>query len=374
MRMDCRQLSICTIALGLAVLSPVPVLAAPPWLSLVPFKRVEADPDKTYELEEGHGPWMIMCTSFAGETAEEQAHDLVLELRRKFKLEAYTFRQSFDFTKPEIGLGLSQYGGPKRMKYRNAVKFEEIAVLVGHFQSIEHPEVAKTLEKLKYARPECLDITKHKDTSQRFIGLRTFYNLVSNNPENKSRGPMGSAFVSRNPLLPEEFFVSKGLDPFVVDMNEGLKFSLLENPGKYTVRVATFRGVESFKPDEFAEKISKRSKIQEAAEKAERLTFALRERGVEAYQFHDRTESIVTIGAFDSVGEPRADGKTEINPQVHRLMLEYGPIKTALPGQTVAVVQPKMEAGLPFDPQPLPVEVPRQSLGAAYNRSNSLLR
>jgi hypothetical protein len=40
----------------------------------------------------------------------------------------------------------------------------------------------------------------------------------------------------------------------------------------------------------------------------------------------------------------------------------------------MAIVQPKMEAGLPFDPQPLPVEVPRQSLGAAYNPSNSLLR
>jgi invasion protein IalB len=53
-------------------------LAAPPWASLIPFKKVEADPQASYELTEQHGPWLIMCTSFAGPTAEQQAHDLVL--------------------------------------------------------------------------------------------------------------------------------------------------------------------------------------------------------------------------------------------------------------------------------------------------------
>ena len=50
----------------------------------MPFKRVEANPDQTYELEERHGPWIIMAASFAagGEaeqraTAEQQAHDWI---------------------------------------------------------------------------------------------------------------------------------------------------------------------------------------------------------------------------------------------------------------------------------------------------------
>jgi len=369
-----RRFLIAGLLLSALFVAGEPVLAAPPWVSLVPFKKVEADPKKSYELEESHGPWMVMCTSFAGPAAEQQAHDLVIELRQKFKLEAYTFRQNFDFTKPEVGLGFSEYGGPKRMKYRKAVKFEEIAVVVGHFQSIEHPEVAKTLEKLKYAKPDCLDITKTKETSQRLVNWRNLYRLASADPLKKSRGPMGSAFVTRNPLLPEEYFVSKGLEPFIVDLNKGLQYSLLDNPGKYTVRVASFRGIDTFKADEFEEKQQKASKLDEAAQKAAKLTQALRDKGVDAYQFHDRTESIVTIGAFDSVGEPRPDGKTEINPAVHRVMQEYSPRNEPLPGQTVPVVQPKLLAGIQFDTQPIPVEVPRQSIGAAYGRSNSLLR
>jgi hypothetical protein len=368
-----RQIWILGVVLVLSCIGSS-ALAAPPWLSLVPFKHVEADPQKTYELEEKHGPWLVMCSSFAGETAEQQAHALVMELRTRYKLEAYTFRQSFDFTKPEIGLGYNKYGGPKRMKYRNAVKFEEIAVLAGSFQSVDHPDVAKVLEKIKHARPECLDVTKQKDTSQRFVGLRNLYRLVSTDPETKAKGPMGAAFVTKNPLLPEEYFVSKGIDPFLIRLNEDLQYNLLENPGKFTVRVASFRGIDTFKPDEFEKQFSQRSKIDEAAKNAEKLTFALREKGIEAYQFHDRTESIVTVGSFDSVGEPRPDGKTEINPAVHRIMQEYSPINEPLPGQTVAVVQPRILAGIPFDPQPLPVEVPRQSIGATYSPSNSLLR
>ena len=100
--------------------------AAPPWATLIPFsKRVEADPNKTYEMEEAHGPWMIMCASFAGPTAEQQSHDLVLELRRRFHLEAYTFRQTFDFTEPTEGLGWNKYGGKRKMKYVNDVRHDD---------------------------------------------------------------------------------------------------------------------------------------------------------------------------------------------------------------------------------------------------------
>src|ERR1043165_1763421 len=90
--------------------------AAPPWAKLIPYTKVDADPDKDYELTESNGPWMIMCASFTGgEQAEQQAHDLVLELRAKYKLEAYTFRQHFDMGKSEVGLGLDKYGRPKIM-------------------------------------------------------------------------------------------------------------------------------------------------------------------------------------------------------------------------------------------------------------------
>lgn len=358
------------------LLAAASAVAAPPWATLVPFKRVEADPNKSYELAESNGPWVIMCTSFAGPTAEQQAHDLVLELRQKFKLEAYSFRKTFDFTETSEGIGWNRYGERKRMRYLNPAKFDEIAVMVGNYTSIDAPDAEKALDVVKHAKPVTLGEKYREKSSQRFAGLRTLARMASLDPEQKQKGPMGAAFITRNPLLPEEYFHAKGLDPFLVEINDPLEFSLLKNPGTYTVRVATFRGVDTMKPDEFARLTSddrKTSKLDVAAEKANKLCAALRAKGVEAYEFHDRTESMVTVGSFQEYGAPRADGKTEINPAMHRIMQDYGPVEKRLANGSVAM-QARLLDGIPFDPQPWPVQVPRQSLGAAYNQSKSLLR
>lgn len=362
-----------TIAGGLASLAS----AAPPWTTLVPFRKIDADPKKNYELDDKHGPWMIMAASFAGPSAEQQSHDLVLELRKQFKLEAYSFRRTYDFSKPTEGLGYSRYGGPRRMRYLTNSKFDEIAVLVGNFTSIEDPRLEKTLEALKFARPETLDPKKRPDSSQRLAGLRTIYHMISANPTERSKGPMGSAFVTRNPLLPEELFVAKGIDPFVVDMNKDLPHSLLKCPGKYTVRIASFRGIDTMKPAEFERLTTQQrdmAKIDKAAIKASKLCAALREKGVEAYEFHDRTESIVTVGSFQEVGQPRPDGKIEINPGVHRIMQDYGPIEQPKPGTNQTEMYARVISGIRLDPQAVPVEVPRQSIATAYNATNSLLK
>ena len=130
------------------------VSAAPPWKKLIPFKSIEADPNRSYWLTEDNGPWMIFTTSFAGEGAEQQAHDLVLELRKRYKLEAYMDKRHFDFTEPVYGKGLNRYGGPKRMKYRNATSFDEIAVLVGNYSSLDAPNAVEDLEVIKTAKRE----------------------------------------------------------------------------------------------------------------------------------------------------------------------------------------------------------------------------
>jgi hypothetical protein len=362
------------VALSIVATSAV---GAPPWATLVPFKKIEADPSKHYELEEKQGPWMIMAASFAGPSAEQQSHDLVIELRQKFKLEAYAFRRTYDFSKPTDGLGYNRYGGPRRMRYLSNNKFDEIAVLVGNFGSIQDPQIDRTLGLIKHAKPDALDPNKKPDSSQRLLGARTLYSMMSNNPEKRAKGPMSAAFVTKNPLLPEEFFVAKGLDPFVYDMNKDLPHSVLKCPGKYTVRIASFRGVDSMKPADFERLTTLRrdeAKIDKAALNASKLCAALRDKGVEAYEFHDRTESFVTIGSFNDVGQPRADGKIEINPAVHKVMKDYGPIEKAKPGTNEVELYARVISGIRIDPQPIPVEVPRQSIAANYNATNSLLQ
>lgn len=351
--------------------NPGAVSAAKPWEILIPFKRVEAKADKVYLLTEDQGPWMVLASSFAGPGAEKQAQALVLELRKKYNVEAYIHRKTYDFTEPVVGLGLNPLGGPKMMRYANAGKFDEIAVLVGNFETIHDPKLEKLLEQIKLAHPDCLDVSKNKTSTQRFVGLRELHRRISPDPEKKQRGPMGYAFVTRNPLLPQEYFVPKGLDPLVEQMNRDVEYSLLKNRGQYSVRVATFRGASTMKLNE-ADKLP--SKLEDAAVKAHELTLQLRKKGVEAYEFHDRFESIVTVGSFDSVGTQQPDGKMELNPAVHRLMQEYGPEHKPLPGQQAFGLMPRSLAGINFDIQPVPVQVPRTSVAASYTASNRAIR
>jgi hypothetical protein len=374
-RMDWISWAIIIAIVGLVGVSR----ATPPWKKLIPFKKVEADPNTDYWITEDHGPWMIMATSFAGPGAEQQARELVLELRSKFNMAAYMHKRHFDYTDPVIGLGLNKYGGPKRMRYQKQTQFDEIAVLVGSYNDHNTPAAQEDLETVKNAKPDCLDLSRGngKNTTQRFVGLRELHRLVNLDPEKHARGPMRRAFIVRNPLLPKEFFVPNGMDPFVVNMNKRVKHSLLMNPGTFTVRVASFQGKTVFdgeKDDNGEEKTSflglpargEPSQLEIAADKAHRLTEALRKRGIEAYEFHDRCESIVTIGSFETVGTPRQDGKIEINPAVLQIMNTYGAQKDSLPNTQSQAVRPRSLEGIRFDVQPIPVRVPKTSLATTY--------
>lgn len=362
------------------LLTTVSAQAAPPWASLIPFKKgVEADPKKDYLLTENDGPWLIYAASFSGKNAEEQARQLVLELRASHDLEAVIHKYHFDYSDTVTGLGVNKLGGPKKMKHINNVEFDEFAVLVGNYATVDQPDAQKTLQTLKYLRPDCLDTSKKKNIPLQLAAYRYVARQLSESQATKQKGPLSMSFITRNPLLPEEMFVSKGMDPFVADLNEGLEYSLLTNPGKYTVKVATFRGIDTISKDEKGDKAfeqlrarkSDMPKIDEAALKANKLAKHLREKGVEAYEFHDRTESIVCIGSFNTAGTPRGDGKIEINPAAYKVIISYGPIKQPIAGSNEAKLEPRVIAGVPLDYQPILIEAPKKSVAAAYVRDNS---
>lgn len=346
--------------------------AAPPWDGLLSFNRVEADPEKSYLLTENNGPWLIMASSFSGDGAEEQARQLVIELRKRYKLPAYMHRMQFDLAHENTGRGINRFGEPIKWRYQRGSELEEIAVLVGDYPSIDDSEAERTLQKLKYSQPECLQIAAGKKTNQSLATLRYIQKtLLPSDNEKKRKGPMGHAFITPNPLLKDQI-VPKGLDPLVVKMNKGIKYSLLDCSGKYTVQVAHFTGKVIVDQGEIrkiqsGQKKLKQSRLDEAAEKAHQLAEALRARGYEAYEFHDIYASIVTVGSFDSVGTPRPDGQIEINPEVHRLMETFKGQPPAAGGPIAA----QLIDGIPLDLQPIPVNVPRASLGAGYAQRSS---
>ncbi|MCA9262768.1 MAG: hypothetical protein KDA60_02925 [Planctomycetales bacterium] len=345
------------------------VLAAKPG-NLLPWSRVDASPDKSYELSEDNGPWMIYTAAFAGPTAEEEAKQLVLELRTRKRVEAYIHRKRFDFSDSVEGLGYDKYGNIRRMRYLQPESFDELAVLVGNFESPDSDDIKELLQELKNFDPNSIQIENGATKSLRFAGLRAIQKRLVKDESKKRRGPLGQSFITRNPMLPDELFAPKGVDKLVASMNEGVTHSLLDCPGKFTVRIASFRGtdvIDQRKIRQIEETGQFKSKLHEAADKAHRLTELLRARGEEAYEFHDRHESIVTVGHFDTLGSPRGDGKIEINPAVHSAIQRFSPVQKMLPGSnTQAGLMPRALGGIPFDIQPLPVEVPRRSIAADY--------
>ncbi len=372
--------------------------AAPPWSNLISFNSVEADPHKVYVLSDSQGPWLVMACTFSGKGAEKQANDLVLELRERYKLPAYVHRHEID-PGEAVGRGTyDRYGNLRRWEYQKYKdskdrdrarhpELAELAVLVGNYQSIDDPTAQETLRKIKFAQPKCLEIKDGQPTHQTLTGWlliqKEIYEKIGSDKQNF--GPMSHAFVTRNPLLPEEYFVTRGgVDTDVIALNRGVPYDLLDCPGKFTVQVATFKGKVIIKQEEIHDIEEGREamggELAAAARKADDLTRALRVKGYEAYQFHDRYASIVTVGSFDSVGTPRPDGKTEINPTILRIMKFFGPdkeksreIQDAWKSQglnrQVMPASVRTFIGIPFDMQPMPVLVPKRPISTPLQSS-----
>ncbi len=341
--------------------------AAVPIPRLFTISNVEADPNKDYWVTENNGPWMIMACSFSGEHALDQARELVLELRRRYKLPAYMYEKTFELKTDELN-------GRKKFRYQQGDAIREVAVLVGDFPSVDDPRAQELLQKIKYFRPHVLEPNPEKPTNRTFAALRTIQqSLLSDDNEKKQKGPMGHAFLTTNPLLPDEYFAPKGVDKFILALNEGYEYNLLNCPGRYSVQVAHFTGevIIDQKEIQAIERGEKqfRGSLAEAARKAHELTLALRQKGYEAYEFHDRGASIVTVGSFDSLGVRRPDGKIELDPRIVAIINTFkADPAPPIPGVPTLGYKPKTLIGIPFDIQPQPVEVPKRSFAADYVR------
>ena len=308
---------------------------------------------KQYNLTTRHGPWMIMVTSFRnvresqfkdGLSAEQAAAELVFELR-ELGVPAYTYSQ--DAIKGEIETRDRLGRGDHRIF---AAQRDMICVLAGNYESIEDKVGQKTLNYIKKFHPKFL-----KDVKSGAI-LRADAN---------QRGPLVGAFLTINPLLKPEEVVQKHVDKEIKMLNSGIAFPLVKNPHKYTVRVATFSG-KSVTPlgnssyrgleQRFDREIGRPNgyNIVWAGEDAEHLTAFLRRtkaaqkaQGIDdAYTYHDKFQSIVTVGSFDSPDDPR----------IQLIKQYYGPKlvpdmqllqKLQLPGQPFKMVTPEDAAKLP---------------------------
>lgn len=330
--MNSRCVWVIVLMLGSLSASPV---EAQLWKHFVPTARSSASRANSDKLTQENGPWMILAATFNGEGAEEQARALADEFRRRYRLPAYAHEMSFDYSNQSVGRGLDEYGAPIRRRYQRGDRVREIGVLVGNYASIDDPGAQETLDKIKTMQPDALRSEDADHSSQSMAQVREWQGqLLGKLGKKRERGPMSQAFLTRNPLLPREYFVPKGVDEFVVKMNRGVQHSLLDCPGRYTVKVATFRGTSILQttatdPEKSGSmwnwnKKERENPLVEAAENAHLLTEELRAHGWEAYEFHDRTESYVTIGSFADAGQKSANGQAASTPEMQRIIQTFG--------------------------------------------------
>jgi len=332
----------------------------------------DADPSKTYQLSEEDGPWMILASTFVGEGAKARAEKLALENSKELNLPAFIYRENFDFT----GTIDHDPRTSKSIRYANRYQYDAYAVLVGEYDSVGHPGIDGDLQRIKTARPAVFQdpnaVAAETDRSNPVTTVKSITNKLLASRKDKPLGPMGHAFVTRNPMLPEQFFQSPEVDSFVHEMNDGLRYSLLECDGKYTVTVKTFEGlgaiVDGKADKKFAPSEERLNRFLVAAEK---MTAELRKQGVEAYQYHDRYRSLVTIGSFDYLGRELPDGQFEYAPEIRAVMKKYSAfngrpeLARQVPPGTKGVAANGVGA-IPFDVEPTPIAVPKSSKRSLY--------
>jgi hypothetical protein len=184
--------------------------------------------------------------------------------------------------------------------------------------------------------------------------------------------PLSGAFMTTNPLLSDEELSVRRHDPFIIKLNSGGDYSLLQNPGRYSVIVATFQGryytqLNRETPEDHQFSLNN-SPLNDAGERAWELCSALRrakslgyDREFEAYVYHDRYSSIVTVGSFNSKDDPRI---TEIQnffgAKVDHVKMDGTP---AIGAEAFTIPRhPKPRESVKtwiFDPYPELTEVPR---------------
>lgn len=368
-RYTCIAICLVTSCLVSGVLAPSVSADTPALLRIFGrASKIEANADTVYELSQEDGPWMILASTLVGEGARERANRLAIEIRRDLGVKAFIYKEEFDFT----GNPFKQSAG-KRVRYANRYRYDAYAVLVGEYDRIDHPRVEKDLARIKTAIPKVLEdpnemaaelSQKTPVTTVKIVATK----LKAMTLGDGKPGPMAGAFVTRNPMLPEDFFEEPTVDSFVRQLNEDFpENNLLECDGKFTVVVKTFGGLKTIAGSKESQGFAPSGdRLDRIAEDAAYMVAKLRGKGIEAYQFHNREHSLVTIGSFDSLGRSIGDGGFQYSPEIVRVMRQYSALNVNPKiASQVKQVNGKFAgnhvAMIPFDVQPTPIAVPKLS-------------
>lgn len=351
-------------------------LADPPSLLKRMFRRGPAEGAKPLNgmLQREDGPVLILASTLVGENSKARAEKLAAEIREELGLRTFLYSEDFDFTSVNVDAKNS-----RKTRYANPYKYQGWAVLVGEYDTFEHPGLKKDLERIKKYQPKLYqneqEVEAETDRSTPVTMVKSITNQIRKvaNRQGKDFGPMAMAFATRNPLWPAEYFNAPEVDSFVKQLNEDKDHSLLECKGKYTVVVKTFRGASKIinSKEDGSDLNPSADRLAEIMYQADRMVRSLRSKGVEAYQYHDRNRSLVTVGSFQSLGTELPGGKFRYDDEILRVMKEYSAYnvpaaRAAQVPRNTRGIAANSAALIPFDVQPRPFAVPKVTKRSLY--------
>lgn len=356
---------------GAMMVAGSPIVAAPPSILKIFGKSNAAteaakDPRKLTEVD---GPWMILAHSFAGADGRQEAEQLASQLTAEFGLPTFIHEENFDFT----GKLDSPTAEGRVARYANQTRYQAFAVLAGEYNAVDDPQLVKDLKQIKAAKPAVFATEDDKtapatESETPLDAVRNIQKGLMARVGKTSPGPMRNAFATTNPMLPQEYFMTPEVDSFIMELNSPWEHNLLENPGKFTVVVATFSGLSTIADGKRDKEFTPNSdRMVKCAMLADKMTRELREDGIDAYQFHDRHASMVTIGSFDRLGANAPGGKFEYDAAIRAVMATYcagNKLEATAKGPGLA---PKHVKTIPFDVKPTPIAVPRKSKRSIYS-------
>lgn len=264
--------------------------------------RIDADPGKEYKLSKNRGPWMISVATFhtndpkgqtkSGKTPEQAAHELIIELR-KLGMPAYVYIHDPETERVTV----TDRIGREEVR-KNLRRVRSVLVLAGNYNDIHDKLAQDSLKWIKKLNPKSLQ-----------EGVKYV-------PSKGRPTPLSGAFLTINPLLSPDEVARNTRDPLLIKLNSGENYSLSENRGEYTLVIGRFYGKQvNVKPGDELPGIKnflKDNDLDNAAIGARELVTVLRGKydpegtfnNVDAYIWHTRTESIVTVGSFASQNDP----------------------------------------------------------------------
>ena len=305
--------------------------------------RGNVDPGIRYPLTDKEGPWLIHLACFRGDDSLDFAHRLAEELRQKHRFPSYVFslneadarrdrEQLRQWQLQNIGSDkIAESNEQQRLRTIRIVK--EYSVFIGNYPDMERARLA--VERMRELPPPTsipsFGVHLYQAPKERTSGdSDNPYGIfggsgnksVEGKKMNDTQGnPFRQAFVVRNPLHKREVVVRQNntpantFDPSWKELNEKEKYSIFSCPKNWTLVVAQFNPPAQIESTVRSNVVQMGLNplpsdlgqgLERAAETARQFAEILRDggKGYDAYVFHTRQFSVVSVGAFDSPDDP----------------------------------------------------------------------